>query len=169
MAVDAHTVAGSNSNANDVLEPNETVQVAPSWENTLTMPQTFTGTASNLAGPPGPTYTVNDGSADYGTVNAGATADCDSSTGDCYLMTVAGPRPAAHWDATFDETLSGFANPLTKTWTLHVGESFPDAPASNIFYSYIENLFHNGVTGGCGGATTVPMPPSRERRWRSSC
>src|SRR5207237_1372824 len=50
---------------------------------------------------------------------------------------------------------SGFPTPA-KTWTLHVGESFADVPTSNIFYSYVENIFHNGVTGGCGGTNYCP-------------
>ena len=41
---------------------------------------------------------------------------------------------------------------VVRTWTLHVGESFPDVPASHQFYAQIENLFHNGITGGCVGA-----------------
>ena len=151
MAVDAHAVTGSASNANGVLEAGETVQVAPFWENTLTIDQTFTGASSNLAGPPGPSYAIDDSSADYGTIGAGATGDCDSATGDCYRMTVSGARPAPHWDATFDETLS---LDLPKTWTLHIGNSFADMPPSNaLFYPFVENLFHNGVTAGgaCGG------------------
>ena len=87
-----------------MFEPGETVRVDPSWKNTLTDPQTFTGTASDLSGPAGPTYTINDSSADYGTLGAGATGDCNGATGDCYLMTISGTRPAAHWDATFTET-----------------------------------------------------------------
>src|SRR5262249_60288453 len=45
----------------------------------------------------------------------------------------------------------GSAQPVTKTWALHVGESFPDGP-QDAFYPFIENLLHNGVTagGGCG-------------------
>jgi hypothetical protein len=39
---------------------------------------------------------------------------------------------------------------------LHVGESFPDVPNSQIFYPFIENLFHNGVTGGCGAGNYCP-------------
>ena len=113
MAVDAHAVTGSVSDANGVLEPGETVQVAPSWNNTLTDPQTFTGTASNLTGPAGPTYTLVDGAADYGSVSGGATSDCNGATGDCYLMTVSGTRPADHWDATFTEDLS--SNSITKS------------------------------------------------------
>ena len=148
MAVDAHAVTGSFSNANGVLEPGEIVQVAPSWKNTLAAPQPSTGTASNLTGPSGPTYLINDSSADYGTIGSGAIGDCDSATGDCYRMTVFGPRPSAHWDATFTESLSPSA--VSKSWTLHVGDSFPDVPESDLFYTFIENLFHNGVTAGCG-------------------
>ena len=68
-------------------------------------------------------------------------------------MTVAGPRPVPHWDATFDENLS-----LThlKSWTLHVGDSFTDVPTSQQFYVFIENLFHNGITGGCGAGVYCP-------------
>jgi virginiamycin B lyase len=154
MAVDVRAVTGSSSNTNGVLEPGETVQVAPSWANTLTVSQTFTGAASNLTGPAGPTYAIDDSSADYGTVGAGATQDCNSATGDCYLMTVSGARPVQHWDATFTESLS--VGSISRTWTLHVGESFPDVPTSNLFYAFVENLFHNGITGGCGGGDYCP-------------
>ena len=37
-----------------------------------------------------------------------------------------------------------------------MGESFPDVPTTNIFYRFIENLFHNGVTGGCGSGNYCP-------------
>jgi hypothetical protein len=68
-------------------------------------------------------------------------------------MAVSGARPAPHWDAMFTEALSdGF----TKTWTLHVGESFADAPTSLNFYPFIENIFHNGITGGCGAPGYCP-------------
>jgi streptogramin lyase len=161
MAVDARSVTGSSSNHNGVLEPGETVQVAPSWKNILTGPLQFGGDASNFTGPAGPTYTLNDNFANYGTVGAGATGDCNGATGDCYLMSVSGTRPLQHWDATFTETLVLPSIPETielpvKTWTLHVGESFPDVPTSNQFYAFIENLFHNGVTGGCGGGNYCP-------------
>jgi hypothetical protein len=43
-----------------------------------------------------------------------------------------------------------------KTWKLHIGESFPDVPTSQQFYKFIENLFHNGITGGCGGGDYCP-------------
>ena len=154
LDVDARSVTGSSSNANGILEAGETVQVAPHWTNTLVTPQALTGTASNLTGPAGPTYTINDASADYGTVPGESTADCDGATGDCYLMTVSGSRPAPHWDATFTETVS--PGDVARSWTLHVGESFPDVPVSHPFYAPIENLFHNGITGGCVGGGYCP-------------
>jgi streptogramin lyase len=164
MAVDAQTITGSVSNSNGVLETGETVQVAPGWMNTLATPQAFGGSASNLTGAAGATYLIVDSAAGYGTVAAGASADCNTSPGGCYLMTVSGARPLQHWDATFTETLSPSSTPstpntiplATKTWTLHVGESFPDVPTSSPFYGFIENLFHHGVTGGCVGGDYCP-------------
>jgi hypothetical protein len=43
-----------------------------------------------------------------------------------------------------------------KTWTLHVGESFPDVPSSSLFYPAVETVLHNGVTAGCGGGNYCP-------------
>ncbi|MGE5142868.1 MAG: S-layer homology domain-containing protein [Acidobacteriota bacterium] len=147
MAVDARTVSGSSSNHNGVLEAGETVQVAAGWKNTTASSVSLSGTATNIAGPPGGTYAIADDTANYGLLAVGAQNDCFDATGDCYLMTVTGARPVPHWDVTFDETLSdGFA----KTWTLHVGESFADVPTTLNFYPFIENIFHNGITGGCG-------------------
>ncbi len=152
MAVDAHGT-GATSDVNGVLEPGETVAVEPAYQNPFAVPLALSGTASNLTGPAGGVYTIVDGTADYGTVNPGTTADCYDATQDCYAVTVAGTRPAAHWDATFDESLGGES---IKTWTLHVGDSFPDVARSLLFYKFIENLFHNGVTGGCGGGNYCP-------------
>ena len=154
MFVDAHAASGTSSNLNGVLEPGETVQLEPRYRDLLTFPIPLTGTASNLTGPPGPTYTLNDSTADYGTIAAGGgTNNCFPATGNCYVATVSGARPTPHWDATFDELLS---TGITKTWTLHVGESFPDVPTSQQFYFFIEDLFHNGITGGCGGGNYCP-------------
>ncbi len=154
MSVDGHG-SGATSNLNGVLEPGETVVVAPAWQNTTTVTLTFSGAASNIAGPPGPSYGIGDSAANYGTVVSGATTDCYNATPahDCYAMTVAGARPVPHWDATFDENLS-----LThlKNWTLHVGDSFTDVPTSQQFYAFIENIFHNGITGGCGAGIYCP-------------
>ncbi len=154
MKVDDRASGGA-SNVNGVLEAGERVTLDPAWRNSApaTEPLPLTGSASNPTGAPGPTYTLEDSTADYGTIASGLTNDCFSTTGNCYEITVSGTRPAAHWDATFDEALSSpeFAQPMTKTWALHVGGSFPDVP-QDAFYPFIENLFHNRVTagGGCG-------------------
>ena len=151
LAVDVHGAGLSDTNG--VLEPGESVIVEPGWHNVLSAPLAFTGAASALTGPPGPTYVIDDASADYGTAAAGASSGCyDATPGhDCYRMTISGPRPSLHWDVAFDEELAADSPAAAKTWTLHVGGSFADVPASEPFYPFIENLFHNGVTGGCGG------------------
>ena len=80
--------------------------------------------------------------------------DCNDATGDCYLLSVSGARPAAHWDATFNEAVS--PGGVTKAWSVHIGQSFPDVPTGNQFYAFIETLFHSGVTGGCGLGNYCP-------------
>ena len=70
MSVDGHG-SGATSNMNGVLEPGETVVIAPAWDNTTSVTLTFSGTASNLVGPPGPSYGIGDSSANYGTVSPG--------------------------------------------------------------------------------------------------
>ena len=153
--MDAHGT-GTTSNLNGVLESGETVVIEPNWLNSTPITLTFTGVASNLAGPAGPNYGIADAVADYASTAPGAMADCYTATAahDCYQVTVSGPRPAPHWDATFDETLSLGGEP--KSWTLHVGESFTDVPVSQQFYRFIENIFHNGITGGCGAGIYCP-------------
>ena len=154
LETDFRAAPGTNSNINGVLEPGESVQIAPFWTNASTTPQAFTGAASGLTGPGGPTYSIDDSTADYGTAGAGATVDCNSATGDCYLMTVSGARPVAHWDATFTENLT-FSS-VFNTWTIHIGNSFTDVLTSNQFYFFVESLFHSGVTGGCGPGLYCP-------------
>src|SRR6185295_3126244 len=86
LAVD--TSASASSDGNKVLEPGETVGVAPSWFNGYTVAQTFTGAAANFGGPgaPGnPLYSLVDGAADYATVANGGSGSC-SATSDCYAL-----------------------------------------------------------------------------------
>ncbi len=143
------TALAVDSIGDGILEPNETVVVAPTWKNTGGADLPLTGTSSNFAGPGSPTYTNPDTSADYGTIATGASAQCT----DCYSVHImAVSRPATHWDATVDELLSTGAS---KTWTLHVGDSFTDV-AHDGYYPFIETILHNGVTGGCGGGKFCP-------------
>ncbi len=147
IAVDAHASSGS-SNVNGVLEPGETVTVETAWHNSGGAPHAITGTSPDFSGPAGATYTLGDATADYGSIGAGATADCHTATGDCYEVSVSNPgtRPAPHWDTQLQETLSAAA---PKTWILHVGGSFTDVPSSQSFYKRIETLLHSGITAGC--------------------
>ena len=157
IRVDIHGSAGS-SNLNGVLEPGESVVVEPSWRNALAIPLAFTGFASNLTGPAGPLYAVDDAVADYGTVDAGAMAGCYDATPshDCYAVRVDGARPATHWDATFEENLLSGTATSSRTWTLHVGGSFTDVSSDLVadpYYPSIETLLHHQVSVGCGDGT----------------
>jgi len=137
---------------NQVLDPNETALVAPTWRNTsaVSIPS-MTGGLSNFAGPAGATYSIVDNSAVYGSIAPLTNATCT----DCYAVSAtAATRPVTHWDTTVLETVS--VGPTTKTWTLHVGQSFTDVPASNPFYKFIETLLHKNVTGGCTATTYCP-------------
>ena len=155
LVEDAHASGTTISNVNSVLEPGETVLVNPSWQNNMASPLALTGTASAFDGPAGATYTLLDSVADYGTIAPGATADSFSAGGPSYRLFVSNPatRPAAHWDATLLETLS---NGIEKTWTLHVGQSFSDVPVSNVSYTFVENIFHKGITTGCAAGLYCP-------------
>jgi hypothetical protein len=140
---------------NGVLEPGETVIVAPVWRNGNGAPLAFTGTASHLTGPAGPAYTLVDPVASYGTVANATVGSCGS---DCYQVSVSRPatRPATHWDVTVRETIAPDALGQTMLWTLHVGESFGDVLPANPFYRFVETLLHVGVTAGCTATTYCP-------------
>ena len=157
MSVDAPTGSrpAGGSNQNGVLEPDETAAVVTAWNNNTGAELALTGTASNFTGLAGPNYLLLDASADYGTIAVDATNDCSTGppAADCVTVAVSGTRPSTHWDATLDEALSSGAS---KTWTLHVGGSFGDVPVAHQFYAFVENVFHNGITGGCGGGSYCP-------------
>jgi hypothetical protein len=143
-----------DSPGNGVLQPGETAVVAPAWLNGGTAALVNgVGALSNLTGPAGPTYTITDAAAGYGTINVNATGSC-TATGNCYSVSIAGARPAVHWDATVAEAVT--PGNFTKTWTLHVGDSFTDVPPGNSFYRFIEIMLHRGLTGGCTGSTFCP-------------
>jgi hypothetical protein len=159
ISVDVPLVLGSGPEGgplfNFVFEPGETVIPYTAWTNdTGADVNSVAGSAPLFTGPPGADYTLNDPTALYDTVAAGQTKSCAVS-GDCYSVTVSDPavRPTQHWDALLQETLN---LSLPHTWVLHIGESFLDVPTDHQFYRFIENLFHNQVTGGCAGGDYCP-------------
>ncbi len=137
----------------EVLKPDQAFDIGGRLGNlALTGSYSWTGSAASTPladAPGGGGLTINDNTADYGTIPAGSIGECQT-TGDCYNVTANGPRPGPHWDEALTETLS---TGVSKTWLLHVGDSFGDVPGTNPFYAFIENIFHNGVTAGgaCGG------------------
>ena len=113
----------------------------------------LTGALTNHTGPAGPTYTIPDGAAATAPSPSAARGSCGSS--DCYsVANTAATRPATHWDSTAVETVTPTAT--TKTWTLHVGDSFTDVPPSSGFYRFIETILHKNVTGGCTHRHVLP-------------
>ncbi|HEY2796368.1 MAG TPA: hypothetical protein VGK26_00640, partial [Thermoanaerobaculia bacterium] len=157
---------------NGVLEVGDTMAlVAPQWKNTNAVAVTMTGAASAFTGPAdgaGITYTLDDATADYGSITAGDMAFCT----DCYAVSLAGDRTTAptHSDATMQEDVTpveppAFGQPhlVTKIWTLHIGESFSDVvndPLVDPFYRSIETILHKGVTGGCAAGPPALFCPS---------
>jgi hypothetical protein len=136
--------------------------MAPTWRNIGTQPITLTGATSAFTGPAGPVYTNPDNAANYGTIGISAQASC-ATGGNCYsVLATAGTRPITHWDSTILETVNPSAT--TKTWTLHIGNSFTDVPTSSGFYRFIETILHKSVTGGCTPTTYCPtLSTTREQ------
>jgi hypothetical protein len=163
LVVDAHSGTGTVSNLNGVFEPGESVAVEPAWQNQEAIPRDVTGAGLSFTGPAGPSYTIADAAAGYGTIAPSATGNCFDATGDCYRLTVSNPaaRPATHWDTIFSEGLSSDSG---KAWILHIGRSFSDVPTSHSFYGFIETIFHNGVTAGCSTTSYCPQNPTRREQ-----
>ncbi|MEW6336130.1 MAG: S-layer homology domain-containing protein, partial [Acidobacteriota bacterium] len=155
LVVEVHGGTGLIGNLNGVWEPGEIAQVEPAWRNVGNVPVPLAGTGTAIAGPAGAIYGVEDATASYGTIAAGATADCFATSGNCFAVGVSDPatRPATHWDATFTESLSTGA---AQFWALHVGESFSDVPPGAFAYTFIETLLHSGITAGCSATTYCP-------------
>jgi S-layer homology domain len=157
LTTDAESFGTGTSNANGVLEPGEQVRISPTWHNGSPAAIAANGTASALTGPDGATYSLLDATAAYGTIAAGADG---TSSSDSYGLGISDPpvRPAAHWDLTFVETLS---TGTMKTWPLHVGWSFTDVPTGHWACRFVETIFHNGITAGCGSGFCPATPLSR--------
>ena len=147
---------------NGILEPGESAQAfSPTWLNPTAVAYTGTSFTGALSSPtlPGGTLTTPVASAQYPALAAGTSAQCST----CYTLgaSFTGARPQVHVDATVVETPSivGVANPDTAdahTWTVHIGNSFPDVPTSFILYTHVERLVHNQVTLGNLDGTFAP-------------
>ncbi len=152
LTVDAH--GNGTSDLNGVVEPGEAAIVEPAWSNSSGGIHALDGNISMLSGPSGPTYTLLDATATYGEQLFGSTTNCyDGNASSCYAVQIGNPRPATHWDATFQEDLSSGGS---NVWRLHMGDSFTDVPRSEPFYKKIETLLHNGITSGCTLTTYCP-------------
>ena len=148
-------VDGAASDGNGVFEPGETVEMQPFWHNGDMGPVPLTGQLTHFLGAAN-FYLIVDGAADYGTIVAGGTRTCAIAP-NCYNLAVPPQaRPSQHWDPAVDEIASTGGE---VTWPLHLGDSFADVPRSHGFYTFIETLLHNEVTGGCAGGNYCPGNP----------
>jgi hypothetical protein len=154
LLTDVHIDPSHAGNGNGVAEPNEGVVVEPSWTNTGGTLLPLSSTTPEQQDDQLTNFDAGN-TAGYGTVAAGATADCWTATGNCFVAITPpnSSRPQQHWDIQFDETLN---KSWAFRWTMHVGLSFADEPDTDQFYKYIETLFHNGITGGCGSGNYCP-------------
>jgi M6 family metalloprotease-like protein len=162
-AADAHAATGTSSDLNGVLEPGEAVHFESGWTNVTTGSiGGVTGGSAGFTGPAGATYSVPDGAAAFGTIASAATGTCVAQS-NCYVLQVSNPpaRPATHWDASFTEGVTGG---VSRTWTVHIGNSFTDVPASHWAYRFVESLLHSGITAGC--SATDFCPGSSLTRWQ---
>jgi S-layer homology domain len=144
---------------NGVADPGEEFVTAPAWTNQSLVGTLLSGHTSVVSDTNGLDTTDPDLDASYGAVGSHATADCATATGDCYLFRFQNiTRPSQHWDAYFDETLttSDPHHRYAKRWTVHAGLSFTDVSPSSGYYPFIEDIFHNRITGGCGVGIYCP-------------
>jgi len=144
---------------NGVADPGEQFVAEPAWTNESLLATSLSGQTSAYSDSNGLDTGAPDPNAGYGTVASLATSDCAQATGDCYrFQFLNAPRPSQHWDTYADETLttSDPHHQFAKRWVIHIGESFSDVSPSSGFYPFIEDIFHNGITAGCGGLDYCP-------------
>ncbi|MDH5245063.1 MAG: fibronectin type III domain-containing protein [Betaproteobacteria bacterium] len=164
VLVDRSVAAGTVSNGNGILEPGETVLVAPVWE--MTAGSTVAVSASaQVSGQGSAAFALPDNAASYGTVSVGATVDCASATGNCYRLSVSDSvrRPALKWGVTFTETLS---TGTVVSRTIPIGGSFSDVPTSYLFYPMIEAMVWNDIALGFLDGTY--QPAAGVSRWQTA-
>ena len=61
---------------NGVIEPGDTVEVQTAWVNNTASDLVLSGTATDFSGPAGATYTLDNATANYGTIPPDATGSC---------------------------------------------------------------------------------------------
>jgi PKD repeat protein len=154
VLVDRTAAPGTVSNVNGILEPGETVLIAPMWELTAGGSVTVSASAQ-VSGQGSSAFALGDRAASYGSLTIGQVVDCESATGNCYRLTVSEGvrRPTLKWGINFTETLS---TGTVVTRTIPIGKSFADVPTNDMFYAQIEAMAWNDVTYGYDDGTYKP-------------
>ena len=168
---------------NGVLEMNETpVNVSPGWTNTSAENFTMTGVASAFTGPGDgvdATYTLLDPDGNYQTINMATEGVCFN----CYQVSITGLSRDGlplHSDATMNEDVTPVGIPvvgqpslISKTWTVHIGNSFADVDNDIAVESVLPvHRDHPPLWRHERAAAATPTARCRTtcaRRWRCSC
>ena len=127
------------------------------WTSFFPESQSVTGVFESVHASGALIKSLPDTTASYGTMAPTVPVNC-ATIGNCPELVAGGSKTlAADEDLFIAETLT-LDPPLTapsigafpdKIWEVHVGGSFGDVSTTDIFYAFIEYIFHNGVTGGC--------------------
>lgn len=80
-------------------------------------------------------------------------------------------RPSDHWDFTiYEQPFCEGCLHFTYNFKFHIGNSFLDVAPQNMFYRYIEEMLHSGVTSGCKPRYYCPLNNvSREQMAKFVC
>ena len=159
-------VAGS-SNLNGVLEAGEARSCAPRSRTTPPIRCPSPARPRISAGLPGPTYTLLDASADYGTIAPAATNDCFAASGDCYQVQITGTRPASALGRVVRrDALVRRASPGPRRCTSEAVS--PTCPTATPSIPSSRTSSTTASPAAARAADTAPATTSRGRRWRSS-
>ncbi len=157
-------ISFGSSNGNSVLEPGETVIFRSGWLNETSSAVALQSTLSNFTGPGTAAYGIPSPFSDFGLIAPGTIAGCGAGPPPFPLgcpfisLSVPASRPSQHWDASVWETPS--TQNTVAVWHIHIGNSFGDVAPTAGQYKFIETIFHNSVTGGCGGGNYCPADPT---------
>ena len=139
-----------SSTPNGIIETDETVNLIGSLTNLGSNTAASISAVISTSDP----IILNNSNAVYPDISPADTQSCTT----CYSITApAANRPATHWDVAISESSSCIGClPVSFGFVYHIGSSFNDVSPSNLFYSYVEKLLHNGITSGCGARAYCP-------------
>jgi len=138
---------------NGIIEPDENINLIGKLRNSGYAVAT---NVSGIINTVDPAIIITDDSAVYPDIPHDTIKSCIDKN--CYAIFAPGMnRLSTHWDFILtEEPYCSLCNPSSYDFLFHVGKSFIDVPPEQLFYSYIENILHAGITSGCSSDTYCP-------------